>query len=306
MSIHKPWLRRILAWGGGGLMFAGLAAAYYWMYWLAPMRHLNDPAWLAQSSEARRWEEEQKSYHRTGRSPDLCFKDDRIGYYGNADWFFWLEERIRHPESFRHCGCTESALALMTNHNEDSWESWTQANRHRSQEEWIKDGFARYGVEVHLPPKQEDAVPLLRLLARPSWKVMYWGAKRPEEAPPDALPDNVKYNAFRWLRDLGFKLDSDAAKEPLTAQGLLQYYRWLAGFPGIGGVGVLSFGKKRVDTSLDEPQPILNRPWASAGIYALIGLSTLGGGWLMVRFGRRSTREVPKSRAQEPAPDSEA
>jgi len=75
--------RFALAAAGFVLVAAGLAAAYWWHYKLAPMRHLADPAWLSAHSETARWEEEQKDYRRFGSSPDLCFGGDRIGFYGD-------------------------------------------------------------------------------------------------------------------------------------------------------------------------------------------------------------------------------
>jgi hypothetical protein len=47
------------------------------------MRHLADPKWLDAHTEKARWLEEQKDYQRMGSSPDLEFRGDRIGYYGD-------------------------------------------------------------------------------------------------------------------------------------------------------------------------------------------------------------------------------
>ena len=109
------------------LMAVGSMASYWWLYKLAPMRHLIDPDWLAAHSEAARWEVEQKDYQRTGSSPDLCFRGDRIGFYGDREWCLWLVDRIQAPDDFRHCGCTDTALALMTNQRVTAWEEWAKA-----------------------------------------------------------------------------------------------------------------------------------------------------------------------------------
>jgi hypothetical protein len=136
---------------------------------------------------------------RAFRSPDLCFRGDQIGYYGDKEWFLWLDERIRNPEKFRYCGCTRYALALMANHEMDSWAPWTDANRSRTQVEWIKDGFLKHGVTVHLPPGPEDTAPLLRLLGRKTWNTLFGGPQGAEA--PESIPSYIQYNAFRWLRD---------------------------------------------------------------------------------------------------------
>jgi hypothetical protein len=109
----------------------------------------------------------------------LCFRGDRIGFYGDKQWFLWLDDRIRNPERFRHCGCTEYALAWRANRHVVSWAQWTDANRSRSQEEWIRDGFMDYGVAAHLPPTSDDTLPLLRLVGRKSWKGLE-ADRRPE------------------------------------------------------------------------------------------------------------------------------
>ena len=141
------------------LLVAGLTATYWWLYKLAPIRHLADPEWLVEHSETARWKEEQRNYQRIGSSPDICFRGDRIGFYGGKEWFLWLVGQIRKPQ-FRHCGCTDYALALMANRYLPSWAGWIEANRGRSQEEWIRDGFLAYGVTVHLPPESDDLVPM--------------------------------------------------------------------------------------------------------------------------------------------------
>jgi hypothetical protein len=151
MIEEKQKRRYLLAGSGVVLLGAALLAGYWRHYKLGPRRHLSDPDWLDAHSGTARWEEEQNDYRRTRSSPDVCFRGDRIGYYGGKDWFLWLEEQIRNPD-FRHCGCTDYALALMANQQPPSWKEWTDANRARSQEEWIRDGFLKCGVTVHLPP----------------------------------------------------------------------------------------------------------------------------------------------------------
>jgi hypothetical protein len=280
--------RFALVTGGLALVAAGLAAAYWWHYKLSPMRHLADPAWLSAHSEAARWEEEQKDYRRFGSSPDLCFRGDRIGFYGDKQWFLWLDERIRNPDSFRHCGCTEYALALMANRHVDSWAQWTDANRGRSQEEWIRDGFLEFGVTAHLPPTSDDTLPLLRLLGRKSWNVL-WGGPQGTNAP-EAVPSYIHYNAYRWLRDSGFEPDKFmASNATVTTQsditeGLLRYSQWQSAYPGHDGLGVLAFGAASESSSDFNMRPLISKPWVVVGVNSFIAACVIGGVVLIWRF----------------------
>lgn len=276
------------------LVAAGLMAAYWWSYKLAPMRHLFDQEWLAAHSEAARWAEEQKDYRRLGSSPDLCFRGDRIGFYGSKEWCLWLVAQIRDSDKFRHCGCTDTALALMTNQRVTSWDEWTEANSARSQEEWIKDGFLEYGVNVHLPPEPEEAEQLVRLLGRQSWDELSEG---PHGASgPDAIPGHVQYNAYRWLRDSGFEpLAFASSNAKLTSQsdisrGLLRFAEWHAAYPGDDGLGVLAFGRHSVDGLHIDFRPVIAKPWVRFVVDVFIAMTTIGGGLLVLCFIRRRAR----------------
>ena len=301
----KRHIRSVLASVGLVLVAAGLMAAYWWHYRLAPMRHLADFGWLAAHSEAARWNEEQKDYRRTGNSPDLCFRGDQIGFYGGKEWFLWLEERIQNPEKFRHCGCTEYALALMANREAASWAQWTAANRSRSQEEWIRDGFLDYGVTVHLPPTPDDTLPLLRLLGRKSWNVL-WAGPQGTNAP-EAVPSYIHYNAYRWLRDSGFNpgkfVSSNAtvAAESDIIQGLVKISQWRAAYPGNDGLGVLAFGKASASRSDFEMRPVIAKPWVVFGVNALIVTCTTGGAALVLRFTKRKADAKPVESVAAPA-----
>ena len=73
----------------------------------------------------------------------------------------------------------------------DAWLAWWKQNRSKSQEEWIADGFRQRGFEVDVPPKPEQFPILLGLLGHA------------ETNAPAAIPRQMKYNAFRCLRDSG-------------------------------------------------------------------------------------------------------
>lgn len=267
------------------IVAAGLLAAYWWYYKLAPGRHLTSPTWLASHSELARWQEEQKDYRRMGSSPDVCFRGDSIGFYGGKEWFLWLESKIRNSDRFRHCGCTEYALSLMANRQAASWSQWTDANHHRSQEEWIQDGFRDYGVTVHLPPTPDDSLPLLRLLGRTGWNTL-WRGTRGTNAP-GTVPTYVHYNAYRWLRDSGFEPGKFASSnatvvlDPVITAGLLKYSQWCATYPGRDGLGVLAFGGARWPDWDIVSRGIISKPWVALCAEILIPSCIIGGALLV-------------------------
>jgi hypothetical protein len=275
------------------LILAGSLVAYGWFYKLAPMRHLADPRWRDSHSEKARWLEEQTDYQRMGSSPDLEFRGDRIGYYGNKNWFLWLEGKATTDKNFRVCGCTETALAFMSNQHVNSWGEWTKTNKGRTQEEWIRDGFSQYGVSVRLPPNPSDAEPLLKLIGRKGWNFLMGGPQGTNA--PEAVPSYIQYNAFRWLRDSGFNPTTFAisnatlvATQDLTV-ALIKYSRWHGEFPGRDDLGVLAFGNK---PERAEPLPMMLEPKFRAAAYSLMIVPVLAGS-LLLFFLRAKRKPKP-------------
>ena len=120
--------------------------------------------------------------------------------------------------------CTEYALALMANEHTTAWDQWTEANRGHSQEEWIRDGFLRYGIKVHLPPERDDTVPLLRLLGRKSWTSSLAGRKvQRHRTPSQAMSITMPTDGFGIL---GLSHWSSHPRTPAW----LQTQRFLKGF----------------------------------------------------------------------------
>jgi hypothetical protein len=274
------WLKRYWQfWGkltGLLLILTSLIAAYWWFYKLAPLVHVADPRWVDVHSEKARWLEEQKDYKRTGRYPDLFFIGDRIGYYGDKVWFLWLVDKAA-KDKFRVCGCTMTALALMSNQDTNSWVEWLKTNRTRTQEEWIQDGFSKYGVSVHFPPSTNDVEPLLKIIGGKTWNFLVGGPQGTNA--PDAIPSYVQYNAFRWLRDSGFNPVSFAvsnatavAPNNLTV-ALIRYSQWEGRFPPRNGLGVLSFGAKPETM----PLPMILELRSLTVVYTLITVPLLAG-----------------------------
>jgi hypothetical protein len=280
MNTFKKRWRFVVRTTGFLLVVAAIIGAYFWFYKIAPMRHLASLKWLETHSEKARWIEEQKDYKRMGSSPDLEFRGDRIGYYGDKNWFLWLEEKATTDKNFRVCGCTETALALMTNQHTNSWEEWLKANRNKTQEEWIRDGFPQYGVIVHQPPDERDVEPLLKLIGHKRWNFLMGGPQGTNA--PDAIPDYVQYNAFRWLRDSGFNPSrfafsnaTEVATQNLTL-ALVKYSQMEGSFPAHDNLGVLAFGKK------SDGEFTFGVPWIATNRVVVIAFSAM---ILLLLFG---------------------
>jgi hypothetical protein len=204
-----------------------------------------------------------------------------------------LEDKATTDKSFRVCCCTETALALMSNQHKDSWEDWMKTNRNRTQEEWIQDGFSKYGVAAHLPPDPSDAEPMLKLIGRKSWNFLQGGPQ--ETNAPEAVPDYVQYNAFRWLRDSGFSPSTFARSNATLAASqdmtiaLLKYANWRNAFSFAEGdkLGVLAFTKKS-DLDADFGPPRLMKSWVAVLVDSCVLLFLLAGLWLLALRKRKS------------------
>lgn len=260
--LKKNW-RILSALIGILLVSVAMLGAYWWFHKLVPVRNLATPKWRESHSEKAIWSEEQKKYFRSKASPDLCFGGDRIGHYGDKQWFLWLHEQIEKDKDFRVCGCTEYVFALIANQTIESRDSWLVTNRNRTQEEWIKDGFAKYNVFPGAPAERSDFDSLLQLLVKPQWNFLFGGPQGTNA--PDAIPSYVQYNAFRWLRDSGFNPTTFAlsnetaiASNNLTI-ALLKYSQWNAGFPAHNELGILAFGRKSDLEDIFGDPPISKR-----------------------------------------------
>jgi hypothetical protein len=278
-----------------GVILVGVAllGAYWWFYKLVPVRNLASPKWRESHSEKAIWSEEQKKYLRTKASPDLCFGGDRIGHYGDKRWFLWLHDQIEKDPDFRACGCTEYVFALIANQTMESRQSWLVTNRNRTQEEWIKDGFAKYNVFPNAPAAPSDFEPLLQLLVKPQWNFLYGGPQGTNA--PEAIPSYVQYNAFRWLRDSGFNpmtftlSNETAVASNNLSMALLKYSQWNAGFPARNELGILSFGSKSDPEGILGPPPISKRSFIVM-VNSAIFLSMAGGiGFIALSKKRKAT-----------------
>ena len=250
--MKKPPRRPKLAITFGVLLLSGAGLlAWLWFYMLEPMRRFADLRWGSLHSELARWEKEQEHYLRTGFAPDRMSPPERLAFYGDKHWFEWLLGRLSGKGrwyEFEGCeACQFSCLGGMANHSFDSvdeWVRWYSANSGKTQEEWIQQGFAEKGFRIGLPPSKSDAVTLLGVLgtrSSDSANVDFRGDRQFE------APQFLRYNAFRWLRDMGFDpieflLEGNQPEIPQElVEGLRQFRDFSKEFPLSNHVGLLEF-----------------------------------------------------------------
>lgn len=217
----------------------GLSMAYFWYYQLGPMRRVYDPEWSRQHSQVAWWEEYQQCVERSGWDHDGFYN---VGRCGDKRWVQWIMEHIQPGDDIVSCraGHKSHGLRYLTNQDvgdtAEAWLAWWKENQSKSQEEWIREGFRKVGIELKEPLTQANIIALLKLTADPGKK---------DNAPRDY----VEYNAFRWLRDSDFDPAKFAVKDlpakdgDQVLQGLVQFAHLSGEHPKYRRLGVLSLGE---------------------------------------------------------------
>jgi hypothetical protein len=286
-SIKSRWI--VVARATAALMIlASAVVAWFWFNRIAPFRHAIDPEWLRSHSPEAQWREIRSGIQRFRWMHD----DGRAaGYCGDASFMAWAMKHTRPDEEIADCTAGHRVIGFSRISNQDvgddakAWLAWWEENKAKSQAEWIRDGFRAYGVTVGIPPSDADAIPLLRLLGNTSTN------------ESERLPDFIKYNAFRWLRDSDFNPvafaisnRNESADDPVKT-GLLEYLRRERHWPKKDYVGTIRFGDD-VDPYADYTLPVMLEPRFKATVYLLIfGLPLVGGGILLLA-GRKANAEA--------------
>ena len=182
-----------------------------------------------------------------------------------------------------------SSMQKITNQdvgeNADDWLGWWEKNKSKSQEEWIADGFAQRGFDVDVPPTPKQAPALLGLL----------GNSKTNESL--SIPSQMKYNAFRCLRDSGFEPVGFAiSNRTLSAEvacGLLEYTKRLRHWPTASGVGILPFGLEEQDWGGRALPPILTIKFQIIAYLLVFGPLVFGAGLIMRSFRRKKENVEP-------------
>lgn len=239
--------RKFLLWMGRVTAAGGVLIALAWWLVMVP--------WLETSG--RNWNE-GRSPHGFWRLKQRCLKlglwqhDDGsvVGRLGGKEWVEPLVSAVARGEGLSCSGGhRDSALEGIANRATPNgadptidWPKWWAANKEKSQEDWILDGFHAAGVHVSLPASNDDFPKLLRVLGEIRPPADEWEVEHPRRAHPGHL----RYNAFRWLRDSGFDpvkflLESEPSKlDDASKRGIAAFQdqlRWLEHGP----VSPLSF-----------------------------------------------------------------
>ena len=221
------------------LGIAGLVAGYLWFYHWGPMRRVVDPAWYRQHSETAYWDEYQACVQRSGCTHDWFAVVGRLGDKRSVQWAM---DHIRPGDDILTCAVGHKAhgLRLLTNQNAgdsaEAWLAWWEQNKSKSQEDWIREGFRKYGVELQTPLTPANIIALLKLAAR-------------TEEEKGGEPNYVQYNAFRWLRDSDFDAGKFSVKDipakdaDRVLQGLLGFASLSSRYPKGDRLGVLKLGE---------------------------------------------------------------
>ena len=239
---------------GIALVIAGLAAGYFWFYYLEPLRRISNPAWVRRHSDAEFWKEYQTRVQRSGWDHNGF---GIIGQFGDKQAVESLMDHIRPGDDILSCASGHKAhgLRFLTNQaagdSAEAWLAWWEQNKSKPQEDWICEGFRKHGLEIQTPLTQENVTSLLKLAAR-------------IDEEKGGAPDYVQYNAFRWLRDSDFEPDKFTVKDIPTKdadrvlQGLLRFSSLSTKYPKCRRIGSVepwrtawSGGQIRYATNLD-------------------------------------------------------
>lgn len=289
MKQHWRGLTRVLA---VLLIGVGGFCGYWWFYKLAPLRRTLDPEWYASHSQQEYWRKVQKGIHR-----GMWFHDDgfTVGIYGDKSWANWI---ISHVKSGTSMGCmgspchSASSMRYITNQDvgEDAaaWLAWWAKNRSKSQEEWIADGFRKRGFEIDVPPATGQVPVLLALLGNSETNEL------------TAISREMKYNAFRCLRDSGFEpvvyVLSNRTVSSEIERGLMEYAKQERHWPAASGVGILPFGKKDEDPWEGMALPaMLDTRFQITANTLVIGLPLFGVALLILSVRRKKENVEPKN-----------
>jgi hypothetical protein len=199
-------LRLVLGWL---LIIAGAGCAMGHWFLVVPWLQGKEPDYTPHLSVQGYWDSKQ-THLKWGR----WWHEDGwvVGLFGDKAWAERLMQWMAAGKEMENCGNGhwEEALPFITNHklafsnSGQAWQDWWKSNKHKTQEEWIQDGFKNHGFEIGLPPAKEDWPHLLTLMGSSAGPepALEDGSGQPQQ---HTYPFHARYNAYRWLRDSGFE-----------------------------------------------------------------------------------------------------
>ena len=286
---NRQW-RLLSRLAGVLLLLLGSFCGYWWFYRLGPARHTLDARWVSRHSQQEYWREVQKGIHRG----EWLHDDGRtVGLFGDKSW---AERIMNHVRPGTTMGCfsgdlchSATAMRFITNQDvgedADVWLDWWAKNKAKSQEEWIADGFANRGFNINVPPRPDQTSMVLTLLGNS------------ETSESTSIPEHMKYNAFRCLRDSGFQPVQFALSNHPTSdevqRGLFEYAKWERRYPEASGLGMLPFANKHEDR---EYSPLLLTSRFQIMAYTIV-FAPVAIGSLLVLWSFRKNKSKVKPQA---------
>jgi hypothetical protein len=193
--------------------------------------------------------------------------------------------------TFDECGAGHrgSALEHVTNHSagntREKWLEWWDQHKNETQAEWIMQGFREFGLNIRLPLDHDAHLRLLSIIGKgtPDFSKKDWKS---------GVPDHIRFNASRLLRDTGFKLNSITQEEvgKDVSGDLLKGIIAHAGGNWPPSMAVPVFGKPLKE----HTWPILS-PWIGRTFIAASGLLMAFGWWLRRRKPFEASTATPAS-----------
>ena len=272
---------------GGLLLLTACALAFLWFFWLTPLKHLCSGDWSRDHSKYGRWIEDQKSVYRIGVTHDVGIE---MGYWGGKEWTIWIMRHIKPGQDITSCEASHlgNALADMTNqqlgYQSDPWLAWWTTNQNKTQLEWIRDGFASKGVVLQQPLTTTNILALLKLAYLTTNSAVYTNM-------PSHLRSSLRFNAYRWLRDSGFRA-KDLDINSITVEDKDQIIRNLIDYAEWFGMHWDDPGKLPIsgnDSSYGWPSARFDEPPFKWALYSIIFAAALGG-WVLLRLGHRKVQ----------------
>ena len=296
---NRPQKHRniILCISGIILIIIGVGISCCWYFWLLPMAQRYDPLWHDQFTKKAYWDYIQNYIHRYGWTHDDF---EPVGNYGDKNWAKWIMDKAAAGAELDDCGNVghkDSALRYITNQDpvsskktncEKAWLEWWAQNKNKSQLEWIQKGFESYNVKVSMAPSKKEQEALLILLGN---------TRKNKDKIHDMIPNYVKYNAFRWLRDSGFNpvdyaiknVNKSTSKDVI--KGLYEYQKLYEIYPKGDYVGIIPFSDNERDNYDDYPRPNYSKLGVKIIIYCIMILPIVLGIFSLV-WSIRKKKEI--------------
>jgi hypothetical protein len=272
----KKSKNRIVVYGYASFVILLLVVVmlYIWHWQLGSARHLWRTQWAYNHSEFARYNEIKKFIKQGNWNHDLCIMF--ANHYADKDLVSWLINDLRPTDTMgclsrkSHRGSLLSRAANIDMGDKAvDWIGWWDANKEKTQIDWIIDGFKRAGIEVKEKGEMDEAVALslLRLIGS------------------EDSPSYLSYNAYRFLNAKHInpyklfidKVDSD--KQIKT--GLIRYSSYMMTYPDAGAI---LFNYYDEDLWYGESRPLYVQERTEVYVIIALSLLTVLGCFFVIMF----------------------